>query len=87
MRRDAKTPTGRVHGKSIAKRKKCVEKERERNKEIKRQLELLQQYLPGVESGLPKVRILRLTKEYILHLQRVLNGEDVSHTDYRIFSS
>lgn len=59
------------------KRKKSTEKERQRNLEIKAALSTLSKSMPYVNKELSRIRTLRLAREYIKHLKRILQGEMV----------
>uniref|UniRef100_A0A914I4J0 BHLH domain-containing protein n=1 Tax=Globodera rostochiensis TaxID=31243 RepID=A0A914I4J0_GLORO len=59
------------------KRKKSTEKERLRNLQISYHLRTLTALLPGVKTGIPRIRTLRLANRYIAHLGRILRGEHI----------
>lgn len=64
------------------KRKKSSENERKRNLDIKDALKTLAASMPYVKRDLSRIRTLRLAKEYIEHMRRILEGELVRSLNY-----
>uniref|UniRef100_A0A915DQE1 BHLH domain-containing protein n=1 Tax=Ditylenchus dipsaci TaxID=166011 RepID=A0A915DQE1_9BILA len=73
-----KRPSSMAIKKMPPKRKKSSDKERQRNLEIKEALVVLSKSVPYVNKDLSRIRTLRLAKEYINHLRRILQGETVT---------
>uniref|UniRef100_A0A914GV59 BHLH domain-containing protein n=1 Tax=Globodera rostochiensis TaxID=31243 RepID=A0A914GV59_GLORO len=67
-------PARRQFGQSAKSR---LKKSALRNLQISYHLRTLTALLPGVKTGIPRIRTLRLANRYIAHLGRILRGEHI----------